>query len=208
MTPQDTEHLAAHPLVAILRGVRPTEVVDIGREVIAAGIRTLEVPLNSPEPFDSIRLLVAEFGDEALIGAGTVLTAHDVQRTLEAGGRLLVSPNTDPGVITYGSSAGAVCLPGFETASEAFTALAAGAIGLKLFPAEAKTPAYLKALKAVLPADTPVFPVGGISPETMPAWREAGAAGFGLGSGLYKPGMGAREVGDKARAYVAAFRDI
>jgi 2-dehydro-3-deoxyphosphogalactonate aldolase len=196
--------LAQCPLVAIIRGVTPGEAEAVGEAIYEAGIRIIEVPLNSPEPLESIRLLAARFGDGALIGAGTVLSPDAVAQVAEACGRLVVSPNTNLAVIAASVAAGMISLPGYFTPSEAFTAVAAGAHGLKLFPAEATPPAVLKAQSAVLPKDVPVLVVGGVTPETIPAWREAGAAGFGLGSGLYKAGQSAEETGRKARAYVAA----
>ncbi|HEX2762418.1 MAG TPA: 2-dehydro-3-deoxy-6-phosphogalactonate aldolase [Allosphingosinicella sp.] len=194
--------LAKCPLVAIIRGVTPDEAEAIGAAIFDAGIRIIEVPLNSPEPLASIGRLARRFGEEALIGAGTVLDPEDVARVGEAGGRLIVSPNTAAAVIEAAAGAGFVSLPGCFTASEAFTALRAGATGLKLFPAEGASPAVLKALRAVLPRDVPVLAVGGISPDNMAPWVEAGADGFGLGSGLYKPGQSAEETAEKARAYV------
>lgn len=197
-------HLGACPLVAILRGVRPDEVEAIGAVLLDAGIRIIEVPLNSPDPFESITRLSGLAAGRALVGAGTVLDPDAVARVAAAGGQLVVSPNTDPAVIAASVAAGLVSLPGFFTPSEAFAALAAGAHGLKLFPAEAATPAVLKALRAVLPPTVPVLAVGGITAEGMSAWTAAGASGFGLGSGLYKPGMAAAAVGEAARRYVAA----
>ncbi|MCA1653073.1 MAG: 2-dehydro-3-deoxy-6-phosphogalactonate aldolase [Sphingomicrobium sp.] len=194
----------ACPLIAIIRGVTPSEVEVIGEALIAAGIRTIEVPLNSPDPFDSIARLAASAGDRALVGAGTVLSADDVARVQTAGGRLIVSPNTNPAVIRASAAAGLVSCPGYFTPSEAFEALAAGATALKLFPAEAASPAVIKAQRAVLPKDVPLIVVGGVSPDSMAPWRAAGADGFGLGSGLYAPGRSAEETGARARAYVAA----
>lgn len=199
-----TVHLAACPLVAILRGVRPDEVEAIGTVLLDAGIRIIEVPLNSPDPFESITRLSGLAAGRALVGAGTVLDIEAVARVAAAGGQLVVSPNTDPIVIAASVAAGLVSLPGFFTPSEAFVALAAGAHGLKLFPAEAATPAVLKALRAVLPPAVPVLAVGGITAEGMSAWTAAGASGFGLGSGLYKPGMTAAAVSEAARRYVTA----
>ena len=196
--------LSQCPLVAILRGVRPDEVEAIGEAVHGAGIRMIEVPLNSPEPLESIRRLAGRFGQDALVGAGTVLTPAAVADVQEAGGRLIVSPSTKPAVISATAEAGMISLPGYFTPSEAFTALEAGAHGLKLFPAEGAAPAVLKAQRAVLPKEVPVLVVGGVSPDNMASWTAAGADGFGLGSGLYKPGQSAEETAEKARAYVAA----
>jgi 2-dehydro-3-deoxyphosphogalactonate aldolase len=194
------------PLVAIIRGVRPDEVEEIGQAIFDAGIRVIEVPLNSPDPLDSIGRLAGRFGDRALIGAGTVLDVAQVAEVKQAGGRLIVSPSTDAAVIHESASAGMVSAPGYFTPSEAFTAIHAGAHALKLFPAEGCSPAVLKAQKAVLPADVPVLVVGGVKPDTMAHWLDSGAAGFGLGSGLYKPGRSAAETGELARAYVAGAR--
>ena len=208
MTPYDElrQRLGECPLVAIIRGVTPGEVEAIGAALWESGIRIIEVPLNSSEPFDSIARLAAVFGDRALIGAGTVLEPGQVAGVREAGGRLIVSPNTDPAVIEAAVAAGMVSVPGFFTPSEAFMALRAGAHGLKFFPAEAANPAVVKAQKAVLPKDVPVLVVGGVKPDSMRSWLDAGADGFGLGSGLYKPGRGAEETAACARAYVAGLR--
>lgn len=195
---------AACPLVAILRGVRPDEVVAIGEELVAAGFTLIEVPMNSPDPLDSVARLAGALGDRAMIGAGTVLTVDQVAAMRDAGGRMVISPNTNSEVIRASAAAGLVSLPGFATPSEALAALDAGATALKLFPAEAASPTILKAMRAILPSDLRVLPVGGIVPEGMAPWRQAGAAGFGLGSALYKPGRTASEVGARARAFVAA----
>ncbi|HEX9948446.1 MAG TPA: 2-dehydro-3-deoxy-6-phosphogalactonate aldolase [Allosphingosinicella sp.] len=194
------------PLVAIIRGVTPAEAEAIGAALFEAGFRIIEVPLNSPDPLASIERLARRFGDEALIGAGTVLDAADVARVRDSGGRVIVSPNTFVPVIEAAAAAGLVSLPGFFTPSEAFEALRAGATGLKLFPAEGAAPAIVKAQRAVLPKNVPLLVVGGISPGNMKPWFEAGAQGFGLGSGLYKPGQSAEETAIKARAYVEGVR--
>ena len=198
--------LAECPLVAIIRGVTPEEAEEVGRAIWEAGIRIIEVPLNSPRPFDSIARLAAALGDSALIGAGTVLEPEDVGRVRDAGGRLIVSPDTHAPVIEAAVAADMVSMPGFFTPSEGFRALRAGAHGLKFFPAEAATPAVVKAQKAVLPKDVPLLVVGGVRPEAMRSWLDAGADGFGLGSGLYKPGRCAEETAANARAYVAGLR--
>ncbi|HEX8526157.1 2-dehydro-3-deoxy-6-phosphogalactonate aldolase [Allosphingosinicella sp.] len=190
------------PLVAIIRGVTPEEAVEIGEAIFSAGIRIIEVPLNSPDPLASIERLARRFGAEALIGAGTVLDPLDVARVAEAGGRLIVSPNTSTAVIEATVAAGMVSSPGYFTPSEAFEAVHAGAHALKFFPAEAATPAVVKAQRAVLPAKVPLIVVGGIRPDNMRPWLEAGADGFGLGSGLYRPGQSSDEVAANARAYV------
>ncbi|HYW16503.1 MAG TPA: 2-dehydro-3-deoxy-6-phosphogalactonate aldolase [Allosphingosinicella sp.] len=200
--------LAECPLVAIIRGVTPGEAEAIGEALFEAGIRIIEVPLNSPDPFASIERLARRFGEDALIGAGTVLEAADVGRVSGAGGRIIVSPNTYPPVIEATASAGLVSLPGFFTPSEAFTALRAGATGLKLFPAEGAAPAVVKAQRAVLPKDVPLLVVGGFGTGNMQPWLDAGAQGFGLGSGLYRPGQSAQETGAKARAYVEGLRGM
>ena len=191
-------------LIAIIRGVTPDEVEGIGEVLFAAGIRVIEVPLNSPDPLTSIRRLSARMGERALVGAGTVLTVDAVEQVRAAGGRLIVSPNTNIDVIRASAAAGLVSCPGYFTPSEGFTALAAGATALKLFPAEAASPAVVRAQRAVLPKDLPLLVVGGVSLDTIPQWREAGADGFGLGSGLFVPGRSAEDVGARARSYVAA----
>jgi 2-dehydro-3-deoxyphosphogalactonate aldolase len=192
------------PLVAILRGLTPADAASIGSALDAAGFSLIEVPLNSPQPLDSIATLVAQLPN-ALIGAGTVLTTAQVREVHGAGGQLVVSPNFDADVVRMAVQLGMVCLPGVMTPTEAFAALAAGASGIKLFPAELVPPAGVKALRAVLSAETLVLPVGGITPESMAAYRAAGASGFGLGSALYKPGDAAATVVAAARRYVAAW---
>jgi 2-dehydro-3-deoxyphosphogalactonate aldolase len=194
------------PLVAILRGLTPGEAEPVGAALIEAGFRCLEVPLNSPDPLQSIAILSRAFGDRALVGAGTVLTPAAVAAVAEAGGRIIISPNTDIAVIRESKARGLVSFPAFQTPSEAFAALAAGADALKLFPAEAASPAVLKAMRAVLPPDMPIFPVGGIGVNEMAAWQMAGAAGFGIGSSLYAPGRSAVDVGSRAVALVRAWR--
>jgi len=191
--------LARCPLIAILRGLRPEEAVPIGEALVQAGIAILEVPLNSPDPVESIRRLAARFGASALVGAGTVMTEAQVAEVAAAGGRLLVTPHADPALVRAAKARGMLAAPGFFTPAEAFALLAAGADALKLFPAEAASPAVLKALLAVLPKGTPVLPVGGMAAETLAPWRQAGAAGFGIGSALYRPGDGPEPVGARAR---------
>lgn len=191
------------PLVAIIRGVTPDEAEAIGQAVFDAGIRIIEVPLNSPEPIDSIARLAAKFGDSMLVGAGTVLEPGKVGEIAAAGGRLIVSPNTNVEVIEETVDAGLVSCPGYFTPSDAFDALEAGATALKLFPAEGASPAVLKAQRAVLPKTVPILVVGGVKPDAMRPWLDAGADGLGLGGGLYQPGQSADDTAAKARAYVA-----
>jgi 2-dehydro-3-deoxyphosphogalactonate aldolase len=192
------------PLVAILRGVQADEVVAIGEALVGAGFTIIEVPLNSPEPLESIARLSRVLGERAVVGAGTVLRVADVAAVEAAGGTIVISPNANLAVIAEAARRGLVALPGIATPTEAFAALEAGAAALKLFPAEASSPAALKAMRAVLPGDARVLPVGGIAPDTMAPWRAAGAAGFGLGSALYKPGMDADAVATHARAFISA----
>jgi 2-dehydro-3-deoxyphosphogalactonate aldolase len=208
VSPKDRFHqyIEECPLIAIIRGVTPDDAADIGKAILDGGIRIIEVPLNSPDPFRSIGILSERFGELALIGAGTVLNEVEVRQVQDAGGALIVSPNTNPEVIRGTAAAGMVSCPGYFTPSEAFAALDAGADGLKLFPAEAATPAVVKGQKAVLPKNVPLFVVGGISPTNMQPWLEAGATGFGLGSGLYQPGQSAAETAERARAYVEGVR--
>ena len=191
------------PLVAIIRGVTPADADAIGDAIFEGGIRIIEVPLNSPDPLTSIDRLAKRFGERMLVGAGTVLASEDVDRVRQAGARLIVSPDTNPSVISAAAAAGLVSAPGYFTPSEAFTAIRAGATALKLFPAEGATPAMLKAQLAVLPRNVPILIVGGVKPDNMRPWLDAGASGFGLGGGLYKPGQSPAETLKKARAYVA-----
>lgn len=196
------------PLIAILRGLRPEEAEDVGDALVEAGFTLIEVPLNSPEPLASIERLAHRLAGRAVIGAGTVLRVADVGAVQAAGGTMVISPNAYPEVIRATAAAGMISLPGIATPTEAFAALEAGAHALKLFPAEAAAPAVLKAMRAVLPAGTRMLPVGGIAPDTMAPWHAAGAAGFGLGSALYTPGLGAAEVGARARAFAAAWQGL
>jgi 2-dehydro-3-deoxyphosphogalactonate aldolase len=198
--------LAAMPLVAILRGVTPDEVEAIAQAIVVAGIGIIEVPLNSPDPFTSIRRLARNLEGRALVGAGTVLKMSDVERVADAGGTVIVSPNTDIAVIRASKARGLLSLPGFFTVSEAFDALEAGADALKLFPAEMASPAGVKAMRAVLPKATRLLAVGGISPQTIPPYLAAGVDGFGVGSDLYAVGRSAEEVGKRAEALTAAVR--
>jgi 2-dehydro-3-deoxyphosphogalactonate aldolase len=194
------------PLIAIIRGVTPEDAEAIGDAIYEGGIRIIEVPLNSPDPLRSIELLASRLGDRALVGAGTVMSSGQVQQVRDAGGRIIVSPDTNVEVIAASADAGLVSSPGYFTPSEAFAAIRAGAHTLKLFPAEGGSPALLKAHLAVLPKDIPVLAVGGIKPDNMRPWLDAGARGFGLGSGLYKPGQSAAETLEKARAYAAGVK--
>jgi 2-dehydro-3-deoxyphosphogalactonate aldolase len=196
--------LATLPLVAILRGLTPAEAVPVGQALVATGWTLIEIPLNSPQPLESITAMAGAYPD-ALIGAGTVLTPEDVRNVQAAGGQLIVSPNFNPAVVREAARLGMVCLPGVITPSEAFGALEAGATGLKIFPAEMITPAVVKALRAVLPKQTPVMPVGGVTPANMGAYLAAGANGFGIGSALYKPGMTAAQVAESAKNFIAAY---
>ncbi|SEI72525.1 2-keto-3-deoxy-phosphogalactonate aldolase [Sphingomonas sp. OV641] len=195
---------AACPLVAILRGLTPAEAPAIGDALADAGFTLIEVPFNSPDPLASIRLMADRLAGRALVGAGTVLTVDQVAQVAEAGGTLVVSPNTNPEVIRATVAAGLISMPGYFTPSEGFAALAAGATALKLFPADGTTPAMLKAQRAVLPRDVPVLAVGGITPDNMADWKAAGASGYGLGSNLYKPGKSATDVATDARRYISA----
>ncbi len=199
-------YLCECPLIAIIRGVRSDEAEAIGNAIYEGGIRIIEVPLNSPEPLRSIELLATRFGDRMLVGAGTVLRKEQVDEVKSAGGRIVVSPDTNTEVIAATAAAGLVSSPGYFTPSEAFAAIRAGAHSLKLFPAEGASPKVLQGQLAVIPKDVPVLAVGGISSENMGPWLDAGAAGFGLGSGLYKPGQSAADTLAKARAYVVGVK--
>jgi 2-dehydro-3-deoxyphosphogalactonate aldolase len=205
MTFEDT--FAEMPLVAILRGVTAAEVVPIAEALLDAGIKLVEVPMNSPDPLDAIAALKVMEG-RMLWGAGTVLRAGGVDAVVQVGGKLIVSPNTEPAVIRRAIERGATPMPGFATATDAFCALEAGATHLKLFPASTYGPGHVKALRAVLPAEAVILPVGGVSPGDMAQWWEAGARGFGLGGDLYKPGLGPPEVHKRAVAAVAAIRPL
>jgi 2-dehydro-3-deoxyphosphogalactonate aldolase len=196
--------LAQLPLVAILRGLAPQDALTVGQILIGVGFRIIEVPLNSPRPFESIGLLAKDFGARALVGAGTVLRTADVARVKDAGGGLIVMPHGDAGVILEAKRLGLICIPGVATPTEGFAALAAGADGLKLFPAEAMPPAVVKAWRAVFPPETLLMPVGGITPERMAEYLAAGASGFGLGSALFAPNMTPTMVSERAQAFVVA----
>jgi 2-dehydro-3-deoxyphosphogalactonate aldolase len=203
-----TRYLSPVPLIAVLRGITPEEIEAVGSALFDAGFRILEVPLNSPRAFESIRLLARRWGEQCLVGAGTVLAVADVARVREAGGRVIVMPHADEAVIREAKALGMLCVPGVATPTEAFAALAAGADGLKMFPAEALPPGALKAWRAVLPAATLVFAVGGMRPDNLePYWR-AGASGFGTGSNLYQPGVAPGAVREIALAYAAAVKAL
>ena len=196
------------PLIAILRGVRPDEVIPICAALEAEGVAIVEVPLNSPNPMESIRLLAEDFGDRLLIGAGTVMTPAQVEEIASVGGRLIVTPHADPEIVRTAKRLQMFAAPGFFTPAEAFSLLRAGADGSKRFPAEGSNPAALRGLREIFQSGTLVIPVGGIAPENIRVWHEAGAAGYGIGSSIYKPGDTAEIVGRKAAALVAACRAV
>ncbi|MFG1399050.1 2-dehydro-3-deoxy-6-phosphogalactonate aldolase [Roseixanthobacter pseudopolyaromaticivorans] len=207
MTLTFTQAMARCPLVAILRGLKPEEALDVGAALVDAGIAIIEVPLNSPDPLRSIALLAERFGTDTLIGAGTVMSPADVADVAQAGGRLIVMPHSDGEVIRAAKAAGLICTPGVATPTEAFAALRAGADALKLFPAEGLPPQVLKAWRAVMVGAT-LLPVGGIDAGNMAAYRAAGADGFGLGSALYKPGKPLEDIASDAAALVACARGL
>ncbi|RDD72516.1 2-dehydro-3-deoxy-6-phosphogalactonate aldolase [Paracoccus versutus] len=194
------------PIIAILRGLTPAEALPVARALVDAGIDRIEVPLNSPDPLESIRLMTGGLAGQAIIGAGTVLTVDEVAQVADAGGRMIVSPNADPAVIGATRARGLQSWPGVFTATECFAAIAAGATGLKLFPADQAGTGTLRALRAVLPRDMPVYAVGGAGPANFAEWLDAGAQGFGIGSALYRPGDGPETVAARARDIVAALR--
>jgi 2-dehydro-3-deoxyphosphogalactonate aldolase len=201
-------YLRPLPLIAVLRGITPVEIDAVGAALIDNGFRILEVPLNSPEPFDSIARLEHRFGGRCLTGAGTVVKVADVARVAAAGGKLIVMPHGDVAIVREAKRLGMLCVPGVATPTEAFAALDAGADGLKMFPAEQLSPAALKAWRAVLPKDALVFPVGGIRPDNMTGYWEVGANGFGTGSNLYAPGATADAVREAAARYAAGFASL
>jgi len=203
-----TTFMERMPLIAILRGIKPAEAAQVARTLVDAGFTIIEVPLNSPEPFDSIRAIVDECGDEALIGAGTVMSPQQVCDVKAAGGRLIVMPHSDPEVVIAAKAEGMMVAPGIATPNEAFAALKNGADALKLFPAEGSPPNVLKAMLAVLPAGTSVLPVGGIDPDTLASYWNVGAKGFGLGSALYKPGKAIEEIAVDAKRFVDKMREL
>jgi 2-dehydro-3-deoxyphosphogalactonate aldolase len=196
----------AMPLIAILRGVQPTEALQVGEVLIEAGFTLIEVPLNSPEPYQSISTLADAYGGQALVGAGTVLTPEQAHQTLSAGGKLIVAPDFNEAVAESVAETESIYCPGVATPSEAFKAIRLGANGLKLFPAEMMPPAVVKALRAVLPPQVAVFPVGGINPDNMASYLAAGASGFGIGSALYKPGKSLTDLRASAQQFVQAYR--
>jgi len=206
MTLEDA--LAECSVVAIIRGVRPDEVLDHAQALHAAGVRAVEVPLNSPDPIESIRRLAEAWGDRMIVGGGTVLTPDRVEAVAEAGGRIIVAPNTEPAVIGRAVDLGLDPAPGFATATEAFTAFRAGARHLKLFPAVTYGPAHLKQLKAVLPSEAVVWAVGGVGPDSLADWWAAGARGFGLGGEIYRAGQSVADTAAKAAAVMAAARAL
>jgi len=202
------EYLDPLPLIAILRGITPDEAMPVGLALAEAGFRIVEVPLNSPQPLRSIELLARELGDRCLLGAGTVMSAAQVDEVANAGGRLIVMPHADADVIRAAKARAMWCAPGIATPTEGFAALAAGADALKLFPAELLAPRVLRALRAVFPPEVLFLPVGGITPQNLAAYAAAGASGFGLGSALYKPGLSPSQVKSNAVSFVQAWRDI
>jgi 2-dehydro-3-deoxyphosphogalactonate aldolase len=202
-----TLRLAPTPLIAILRGVTPDEADSVAAVLVEAGFGAIEVPLNSPDPLTSVEIIARLFGDQVLVGAGTVLEAREVDEVAAAGAKLVVAPNADPEVIKRAVKLGLVTLPGVATPTEAFAALKAGAWGLKLFPGESIPPEAVKAWRSVLPKETQLYPVGGVTPERVGPYRRAGASGFGVGSALYKPGASVDEVARAAQAFVMAWRE-
>lgn len=196
------------PLIAILRGIKPPEAAEVARILVDAGFTIIEVPLNSPEPFDSIRAIAEECGDDVLVGAGTVMSPQQVRDVKTAGGRLIVMPHSDAEVIIAAKAEDMVAAPGIMTPTEAFAALKNGADALKLFPAEASPPKVLKAMLAVLPTGTSVVPVGGIDPDNLASYWNVGAKGFGLGSALYKPGKAIDEIASDAKRFVEKMREL
>ena len=203
-----TTFMERMPLIAILRGVKPTEAAEVARTLVDAGFKIIEVPLNSPDPYDSIRAIADECGNDVLVGAGTVMSPQQVREVKVAGGRLIVMPHSDAEVIVAAKTEGMIAAPGIMTPTEAFAALKNGADALKLFPAEGSTPSVMKAMLAVLPAGTSVVPVGGIDPDNLASYWNVGAKGFGLGSALYKPGKAMDEIASDASRFVEKMREL
>ena len=200
-------HMDALPLVAILRGLKPEEALEVGQVIVNAGFHILEVPLNSPDPLRSIQILAEAFPN-ALVGAGTVTTAQQVRDIKATGGQLIISPHLDDNVVCEAVNLGLISMPGVATPTEAFRAIALGAHGLKLFPAEMISPSVVKSMRAVLPSHVRLIPVGGIGARNMADYRQCGASGFGIGSALYAPGKTVQAIGESAAAFVRAWHDV
>jgi len=196
------------PLVAILRGLSPEEAIDVSTVLVEAGIKILEVPLNSPNPLESISKMKDHFMDQAIIGAGTVLTGEAAKQVHDNGGELIVAPNLNADVAAMSKKCGMIYCPGILTPTEAFNALALGADALKIFPADAHPPSYIKSIRAVLPRDTTIIPTGGVEPDTIATYYQVGANGFGAGSSLYKPGKSLNEIAEMAAKLVSATKDV
>ena len=196
------------PLVAILRGLSPEEAIDVSTVLVEAGIKILEVPLNSPNPLESISKMKAHFMDQAIIVAGTVLTGEAAKQVHDNGGELIVAPNLNADVAAMSKKCGMIYCPGILTPTEAFNALALGADALKIFPADAHPPSYIKSIRAVLPRDTTIIPTGGVEPDTIATYYQVGANGFGAGSSLYKPGKSLNEIAEMAVKLVSATKDV
>lgn len=202
-----SEYLKSKPVIAIIRGVKPEEAVDVAQTMYDAGIRIIEVPLNSPDPFTSIKNIVDALGDKMIVGAGTVISAEDVHNLKNAGGEIVVSPNMNPEIIRLSKKLGMLSYPGVMTASECFSALEAGADGLKLFPADVVGMGFIKAVKVVLPKNVPILAVGGVNENNLHEWLAAGADGFGLGSSIYKPGMSLEEISQRCESVICRLKD-
>mgnify|MGYP000206037774 FL=1 len=200
-------HMDSLPLVAILRGLKPEEALEVGQAIVNAGFQILEVPLNSPDPLRSIQILAEAFPN-ALVGAGTVTTAQQVRDIKAAGGQIIISPHLDDNVVCEAVNLGLISMPGVATPTEAFRAIALGAHGLKLFPAEMISPSVVKSMRAVLPSHVRLIPVGGIGEHNMANYRQCGASGFGIGSALYAPGKTVQAIGESAAAFVRAWHDV
>ena len=203
-----TQKLSDMPLVAILRGLPPEQAIDVSTVLVEAGFKIIEVPLNSPEPFESISKIKKHFGDQIIVGAGTVLTGEDARKVYDCGGELIVAPNLDPEVAEVSRALGMIYCPGILTPTEAFLALKLGATTIKLFPADAHPPSYIKAIRAVLPPETSIMPTGGIVPDNMAQYISAGATGIGLGSALYSPNKTLDEISAAAKTYIKAIKPL